>query len=667
MNKNIIAAALIPFLLTLTALALLTPVANAATFNVSTTPSLRDALSVAATNGEDDTIILADGTYKTTDDGEGTFIYSSNENNGLTLQGSSSDNVVLSGDKQHQIYNHESVSYSPLKVDNLSFIDGNSTSNGGAIYSSEITTIENCNFYDNHASGNGGGVFSYSSLFVSNSVFSRNTASAGGGFYTNTDHKIESSYFSDNISSGSGGGFFSGSNTGILSREIIDSQFINNTAGASGGGFFSGFTYNGEIKVTNSVFNNNSANSGAGFYTSGIYSMNLVKVFNSRFVENNASFTGGGFSSNTRARVFNSIFSSNISTKGGSFTSQTADVKNSLFFSNSDGIYLEYGSLGSGSSNVFVNSIFSNIGSEIHGDKDTIIISALYNNYLDVSKVMLTNFPSNNIYNDVVVGFVDEANGNYLLTEFSGLINAGINDINNIGAVENQFFPETDMDGNYRISGATIDIGPYELSDTRPTINTVTYSGVSKEQSELTFTADYILADGRYVNDVSYDFMNDGNYTSLNIYTYNTAGTYTVGVKVTDSEGEFSTNTTTVTIAELPFNEMTYEQKLIKAIPSAYYDDLLADIALEQANAVTAATTSGIATGKQYVQDNLSEFSLVTEAAFNANSDLDGDGYTNEYEVDFCSNPFDSQSVPKRRGLSPVILKAAIDAKASSQ
>jgi len=68
------------------------------TFNVSTTPELRTALNTAATNGEDDTIILADGTYKTTDDGGGTFIYFSNEANNLTLKGSSSANVILSGD-----------------------------------------------------------------------------------------------------------------------------------------------------------------------------------------------------------------------------------------------------------------------------------------------------------------------------------------------------------------------------------------------------------------------------------------------------------------------------------------------------------------------------------------------------------------------------------------
>ena len=51
----------------------------AQTFNVSTTPKLRMVLSNAAANGEDDTIVLSDGVYKTTDDGQGTFFLRSKE------------------------------------------------------------------------------------------------------------------------------------------------------------------------------------------------------------------------------------------------------------------------------------------------------------------------------------------------------------------------------------------------------------------------------------------------------------------------------------------------------------------------------------------------------------------------------------------------------------
>ena len=76
---------------------------SAATFNVSNTPELRQALLDAGQNGQADTIILVDGTYATTDDGGGTFTFLDNENYDLTLQGSSAENAILSGANTHQV------------------------------------------------------------------------------------------------------------------------------------------------------------------------------------------------------------------------------------------------------------------------------------------------------------------------------------------------------------------------------------------------------------------------------------------------------------------------------------------------------------------------------------------------------------------------------------
>ena len=127
-----------------------------ATFNVSTTSELREALETAATNGEDDTIVLADGVYKTTDDGQGTFIYLSNEANKLALIGSSSENVILSGDHVDQIFNHQSTEDAPLKLEKLSFVDGNNTDNGhgGGVYTDYSIEVVDCNFSNNILSFN---------------------------------------------------------------------------------------------------------------------------------------------------------------------------------------------------------------------------------------------------------------------------------------------------------------------------------------------------------------------------------------------------------------------------------------------------------------------------------------------------------------------------------
>ncbi|MBI4682561.1 MAG: hypothetical protein HY757_05595 [Nitrospirae bacterium] len=72
----------------------------AATFKVTNTREFRIALKKAAGNGQDDTIILNAGVYKTTDDGLGTFVFSDVEPYDLTVKakdGLTSNDVILDG------------------------------------------------------------------------------------------------------------------------------------------------------------------------------------------------------------------------------------------------------------------------------------------------------------------------------------------------------------------------------------------------------------------------------------------------------------------------------------------------------------------------------------------------------------------------------------------
>jgi hypothetical protein len=351
------------------------------------------------------------------------------------------------------------------------------------------------------------------------------------------------------------------------------------------------------LVVKNSEFKNNI---GVNISTSGYYM--TAEISNTIFSSNDNSPM---ISSNTiysSMTVSNCIFinqndadsyiGKGILFTNGHLTTDRRLILNSLFINSS----VEYYQSGK---NTIYNSIFIEETENIIVGTSSLIVD-IGNSYIDLEKVALDSIMLGNIFDMVNLGFVDSDAENYRLTSSSDLIDAGTSDVTGV------YFPTIDMDANARISGGNIDIGPYEFSSTSPIINSVTFTGTAQEQKELTFTVDYTLAENRVISDVQYDFLNDGNYTSLNIYTFNAAGTYTVGVKVIDSEGEFSTTTTSVTIAELPFSEMTYEQKLIKAISPEYYDDLLADIALDNANATEAA--------KQYVQDNLTEFDLVTLA-----------------------------------------------------
>ena len=240
------------------------------------------------------------------------------------------------------------------------------------------------------------------------------------------------------------------------------------------------------------------------------------------------------------------------------------------------------------------------------------------NSYLD-GNLSATHF-DDNLITSGDLGFVDADNQNYKLTPDSILVDAGTIENN---AVD---IPLLDMDGHKRVAGTSIDIGPYELSSTRPTLYSFSYSGDAKQFSELTFEILYNFEDGRSLDNIAYDYTNDGSWTSSHTHTFNTAGTYTVNVKVTDSEGEFSTKSQTITITPLAFNNMTDEQKLKKAIDPAYYSDIIAIIDAEK----SASHASGVTTGENNVVLDPNSHGLHTQ------SELDtaiSDTNTSAYEA----------------------------------
>lgn len=122
----------------------------AATFNVSTTVQLRKALEDAAANNENDTIILEAGTYKTSADSKGTFIFSDYRPQNLVLKakdGLTSDDVVLDGSGQSQVL---SFYNSGNTLERLSVING---FNGVYTSKNSKLNIIKCNISNNDGRG----------------------------------------------------------------------------------------------------------------------------------------------------------------------------------------------------------------------------------------------------------------------------------------------------------------------------------------------------------------------------------------------------------------------------------------------------------------------------------------------------------------------------------
>ena len=52
------------------------------------------------------------------------------------------------------------------------------------------------------------------------------------------------------------------------------------------------------------------------------------------------------------------------------------------------------------------------------------------------------------------------------------------------------------------------------------------------------------------------------------------------------------------------------------------------------------------------VADSIDDYPTEATKQFSSDGDFDGDGWSNDDEVDYCSNPFDKASQPELGGLS---------------
>ncbi len=116
--------------------------ASAAVFCVATSSAIRQALIVAGSNGEADTIRIIIGTYSAPS-GAIAFPYTSNENNAITLEGGYTFGcgvrvdkaylTVLSGSGVRQVMRFYSQGNGTVSVKNLTIADGDSAATGAGL------------------------------------------------------------------------------------------------------------------------------------------------------------------------------------------------------------------------------------------------------------------------------------------------------------------------------------------------------------------------------------------------------------------------------------------------------------------------------------------------------------------------------------------------------
>ncbi|MBI5374877.1 MAG: right-handed parallel beta-helix repeat-containing protein [Candidatus Schekmanbacteria bacterium] len=470
---------------------------SAATFKVSTTSEFRQALLDAAGNGEDDTIILNAGTYKTTDDGLGTFTFSDSEAHNLTIKakdGLTRNDVILDGDNTDQVLDYENTETdSVLTVDTI--------------------TVQNCY---THGSGNtGGGISSSSDIIITNTTISNNVAYNGGGIHAGKEATVINSTISNNSANKYGGGIYGESGATItITNSIISNNSVTNiipynfvcsdynkkfnTNGNetikkvviidnidpllfSGTGYGAGI-YASAVTVTNSTISNNRALIvGGGIYANavtirnstisgndggGIYA-NTVNVTNSTISENISGFCystcerGGGIYAGDSVTAINSTISDNSSTAGGGICGK-GNFINNIFTNNSSDIYF------SGDSNLYNNFIdntkLENELSFVITKENNVEPEEVKRNYFPDSDLRLGAHVYKTSYDSESLNFADS---DFRLGAGSIAINKGLNPssklfkklINDKSILKAL---KTDKDGNKRIRGKAIDLGAYE-------------------------------------------------------------------------------------------------------------------------------------------------------------------------------------------------------------
>jgi hypothetical protein len=346
-------------------------------------------------------------------------------------------------------------------------------SNGGGIHNKNTSLVmENCIVSANLAAAFGAGIYaSNSPIALTNSTVSGNTASnLGGGVYnTGSAATFTGCTISGNTGSNNGGGM----TNDYCSPTITDCDFLNNTTTNAGGGMLN---FSASPIVTNCTFSNNSAVSSSGGGVSN-YNSSCTPTFDRCIFSGNTANSSAGMSF-SQGTIKNCLFSGNSasgSTGALSFSGATMTITNCTFSGNSAASSsggITFGN--SGTSVTLTNCLIWNnrldgvtgsaAANMVNNGSILAIDHSLIQNHNPAGTGNLDGIP--NAANSNYPGFVTpldpatapSAAGDFHLSTCSPVQNLGTNS----GA------PTTDLFGNARPFGTTVDMGVHELQSAPP-------------------------------------------------------------------------------------------------------------------------------------------------------------------------------------------------------
>lgn len=385
-------------------------------------PTIQDAINAAPAG---DIIVVAPGTYSETINflGKAITLRSSDGPRVTIIDGWGLDGSVV------QCVNGEGPG---TILEGFTITRGNAVNGGGMLNIGSSPTVIDCVFTDNHADDRGGGMYNrQGSPNIIGSTFAGNSAveMGGGMFNFRASPTVTDCLFTQN-SSNKGAGMRNYLNSHAT---VINSTFSYNHAGEEGGGMDNRKNSNAVVKGC--VFKGNTAGSGGGGmhnYVGRAKSTGNPLIINCLFIGNSAPSGAGMRNNDPSPDIINTTFTHNdgsgISNRNGS----APVIENSTIWGNT-------GEALSGASSYMAYINFSNIEGGSGGAGN-----------LDVNPLFLN--PAGPDGNPATLDDND-----YHLSAGSDLINAGNNTFS---------LPATDIEGNPRIIGGTVDMGAYEFDAT---------------------------------------------------------------------------------------------------------------------------------------------------------------------------------------------------------
>ena len=496
------------------------------------------------------------------------------------------------------IYNAGSLTISNSTISENTADDSDTFKGGGGIYNiTGTTTVTNCTISKNEAYS-GGGVMSTGggTMTFTNGTISENTASLGGGIsnwtstliFTNSTIEGNTANGDATMGRGNGGGIYQYMWGGTIT--MTHCVIAGNTADASGAGINS---VGGMLTIANCVVENNMSKTtrpgegGGGIYAAGTFSLaNCVVV-------GNTADNGGGILQTGVFSMTNCVVAGNHAWKegggiyqGGSTSSisiTNCTVAGNVADLDGGGIYHFRGDLIINNSIVVQNTALATegLGKDIYkarpfGGEAAGSISGRYN-LVGITDGTLAL--SNAVLGDpkfvAIPATIDAATTgeNYNPADWDLRLQSGsaaINKGNNGLAVDAQGqLLTSDLDGNARIVGGTVDLGAYEfrLFGTAPTLYSVESHHCSLEVywEDMHFAEGYLV---QYATDVTFSTNVGSIKADINvkgIFELDPNTVYYVRVAACDSNGDIASDWSNVIEARTQSGEIQDRPTNVKA------------------------------------------------------------------------------------------------------